>query len=190
MCFADKTKIICNPITKVFGYIEKIKNLEIVKYYKLNEYSRIIEKKVVLFKKYMALLSDVKNKNKKNRVELVVKNLEEKIRNKSVNDEYYKINQVFVHLKKWIYATERKAVLFRLSNSMFQFIFADESEIRLKISKSSKIGFYINRKGKKEEEFSLWTVTKTQSENTDFIQRYNYVKNELIKLAKKEIYNK
>ena len=164
--FNDNTKIILNPNTNMFYYIERAiidNKKEIINSYNLNNYPDIIKKKVILlehFKKYLFNVNNNKN-----------------IRTNKMNENDNK-NEPFTYVKKWYKAED--CIYFRLTNKIFQFIFNDKTEII--ISSPNKIVIYEDN-NKSRNIFHLSTAM--ESSNKEMVKKLEYAKKLLLNLLNK-----
>ena len=172
--FNDSSKIILDPKTSNFNYIERRMSdkQEIAYSHTLSEYPKELQKKVTLlqhFRSYLegdstnagglATSSEIKNFDNKN-----TNNEEAKIGDDSIK----KINN-YVYVKKWM--RTRHAIMFRLSNRIVQVCFQDHTEIIL--SSESRIVTYVN---KKAERLTYPLGSALESNNTEMTKRLKYTK--------------
>ena len=154
--FNDNSKIILNPTTKQFYYIERRANdnQEIINSHYIDNFPKDLQNKV-------AILNHFKNfiEGQSNPVQLQQSN-EKKGEAKD--------NQ-FTYVKKWI--KTRHAIIFRLSNKFCQVCFQDKTEIILSSERS--IVTYVNKKG---ERMTYTLVTALEMGNYEMTKRINYTK--------------
>jgi len=156
--FNDATKIILNPNTNMFYYIEKeiVDNKkEILNTYNLNNYPNVLKKKVILlehFKNY--LLNENKNENI--------------IKTKKINENNNE-NEPFTYVRKWL--RTRHSFVFRLSNKVIQFIFNDKTEIIL--NSGEKLVVYVDKNNSR----SIFPLSSAlENSNKEMVKRLDYAK--------------
>ena len=167
--FIDRSKIILDPETKIFFYIDK-KNTDmketIVKH-KIDDYPKELEKKVVLLKHFKMYLEEDNNK-------INVKDEKAQQNENQINEEKEIDVKPFTYVKNWTMTT--RAVMFRLSNKVVHLCFKDHTEVIL--TSESNIVTYVNRK----QERSTYLLNKNNVENLDYemVIRLNYTRELLI----------
>ena len=168
--FNDSSKIILNPKTKWFFYIERrvSDKQEIISSYNMDDYPKELQKKVTLlnhFKNYLegetnpnepSTGSDDQNTNGENKGE-------------NQNNEPEKKDKPFTYVKKWM--RTRHAIMFRLSNKIVQVCFQDKTEIIL--SSESRVVTYCNKKG---ERMTYPLSTALEMSNYEMTKRLKYTK--------------
>ena len=170
--FIDNSKIILNPESKIFFYIDKRKPdmKETISKHKIDDYPKELERKVVLLEHFkMYLEEDNNKKNVKN--EISQQNKINKIEEKEIEEK------PFTYVKNWT-ITEH-AIMFRLSNKVVQLCFLDHTEILL--TSESKIVTYVN----KNQERTTYLLSKNV-ENFDYemVIRIKYTRQLLIHILK------
>jgi len=156
--FNDSSKIVLDPKTNNFNYIERRQSdkQEIINTYSILDYPKDLLKKVTLlqhFKNYLEgdkkiIDDDSKQEDEKNK----------KLCTRS-----------FVYVKKWL--RTRHALMFRLSNKIVQVCFQDHTEIIL--SSESRVVTYVN---KKEERTTYPLSSALESNNNEMTKRLKYTK--------------
>ena len=170
--FNDATKIILNPNTNIFYYLEREiidDKKEILNSYNLNNYPNVIKKKVILlehFKNY--LLNETKN--------------EDIIKTKKMNENNNE-NEPFTYVKKW--TRTKHSVFFILPNKKVQFIFNDKTELIL--SSGEKLVVYVD-KNKSRSFFHFSSAM--ESSNKEMVKRLDYAKQILEYMLNKNKENK
>ena len=169
--FNDSSKIILNPNSKKFFYIERrvSDKQEIISSYNMDDYPKELQKKVTLlnhFKNYLegetnpnepSTGSDDQNTNGGNNGE------------NQNNNEPDKKDKPFTYVKKWM--RTRHAIMFRLSNKIVQVCFQDKTEIIL--SSESRVVTYCNKKG---ERMTYPLSTALEMSNYEMTKRLKYTK--------------
>ena len=169
--FNDSSKIILNPNTKDFFYIERKgpERQEVVNIHNLDNYPKDLQKKVTLlqhFKNYLdgdnnnASTNDKKDENDES-------NKDEKT--KKEQNEKELAEKPYTYVKKWM--RTRHAIMFRLSNKIVQVCFQDHTEIIL--SSESRIVTYVNKKG---ERSTYPLSTALENSNFEMTKRLKYTK--------------
>ena len=170
--FNDSSKIILNPETKVFFYIERRSpdRQEVIVTHTLDYYPKeTLQKKVTLlqhFKNYLegdnSTSSKIEDKDKEKEDPA-----EEKDKNKEKDKEIGE--KPFTYVKKWM--RTRHAIMFRLSNKIVQVCFQDHTEIIL--SSESRIVTYVNKKGER----STYPLSSAlENSNYEMTKRLKYTK--------------
>ncbi|KAL4460257.1 hypothetical protein ABPG74_000008 [Tetrahymena malaccensis] len=156
--FNDSTKIILNPKTGKFDYIERnsANKQDFGSEYSIQEYPQSIQKKLTLLQHFRSFLEgDDKKQDPSEKAQQVEASSESKSSK--------------IYVKKWL--RTKNAILFRLSNKVVQVIFQDTSEIIL--SSELRAVTYVNRK-KERETFPLSTAMESQ--NKEMSKRLTYTK--------------
>ena len=137
--FKDNTKIIFNPETNQFFYLERIidKN-EKVPSYNIKDCPKLLSKKVTLLNK---LKNDLESKAKI--IFLDVRPNLVKANNQNLEKE--RNDKPFTHIKKWMKTSN--AIAFRLSNNIIHICFKDNIQVIYLIK--NQIVFYYNKDGEK-----------------------------------------
>ena len=150
--FNDSSKIILNPKTNQFFYIERRESdkQEIINTYNIDDYPKELQKKVTL-------LIDFKNY------------LEEGENNDEKQEENEIKNEPFPYVKKWV--RTRHSMAFKLSNKSFQVCFQDKTEIML--SSETKTATYSNKKG---EKINYPLNDALEISNNEMVKRLKYAK--------------
>ena len=145
--FNDSSKIILNPTTKQFYYIERRASdkQEIINSHYIDDFPKDLQKKVTLlnhFKNYLEGESNPVESQQSNeeKGEANQEN-EDKDKDKDKKDK----DKPFTYVKKWM--RTRHAIMFRLSNKIVQVCFQDKTEIIL--SSESRVVTYVNKKGER-----------------------------------------
>ena len=172
--FNDSSKIILNPTTSEFNYIERrvSDKQEIYSSYLLTDFPKELNKKVTLLQHFKSYLEGDKPESSEN------KNVNEQAPNQEVKPENTNTPAVqsdqkalngYVYVKKWM--RTRHAIMFRLSNKIVQVCFQDHTEIIL--SSESRVVTYANKKG---ERLSYPLSTALESNNYEMTKRLKYTK--------------
>ena len=150
--FNDSTKIILNPKTSEFFYLERKESDkdEIVNNYKIEDYPSELQEKVSLLYKFTNYLEEGNDSNEVNEIK----------------------EKPFPYVKKWM--RTRHAIMFKLSNKIIQVCFQDKTEIIL--SSQDKVVTYCNKKG---EKVSYPLKTALKMENYEMVKRLKYTKDML-----------
>ena len=161
--FNDSSKIILNPTTNEFFYIERrvSDKQEIINSHKMDDYPKELQKKVTLLNHFKNYLEGESNpptdpQPKDPPSEEVVKDDDEK-------------KKPFTYVKKWM--RTRHAIMFRLSNKIVQVCFQDKTEIIL--SSESRVVTYCNKKG---ERMTYPLSTALEMSNYEMTKRLKYTK--------------
>jgi len=171
--FNDSSKIILNPTTNVFNYIERRMSdkQELISTYTMNDYPKELQKKVTLlhhFKNYLeGENSSNDNQTPSNANNNEGENKEEKDEDKDKDKE--KDKKPFTYVKKWM--RTRHAIMFRLSNKIVQVCFQDKTEIIL--SSESRVVTYANKRG---ERTTYPLSTALEMSNYEMTKRLKYTK--------------
>ena len=166
--FKDNSKIIFNPETKIFFFIEKrsFDKKEIIVKHKIDDYPKELEKKVKIlemFKSYLESFND--NKNEKDKQNINNKNEEKEIEERP-----------YIYIKK--YTKTIRVRMFILSNKIVQFRFrGDHTEI---IIMGENMSFtYVNKKGER----STYPLCKAlENFDDEMSERLKYAKGVLTHL--------
>ena len=171
--FNDSSKIILNPDTQVFFYIERkgTDRQEVIVTHKMNDYPPELKKKVTLLQHFKNYLEGDNTNSNKNEEKDKDKEKEEKTEENNKNEEKEKElgEKPFTYVKKWM--RTRHAIMFRLSNKIVQVCFQDHTEIIL--SSESRIVTYVNKKG---ERSTYPLSTALENSNYEMTKRLKYTK--------------
>ena len=167
--FNDSSKIILNPETKVFFYIERRSpdRQEVIVTHTMDDYPKeTLQKKVTLlqhFKNYLEGDNTTSSKNEDKDKEKEETEEKEKEKDKEIGEK------PFTYVKKWM--RTRHAIMFRLSNKIVQVCFQDHTEIIL--SSESRIVTYVNKKGDR----STYPLSSAlENSNYEMTKRLKYTK--------------
>ena len=169
--FNDSSKIILNPKTKWFFYIERrvSDKQEIISSYNMDEYPKELQKKVTLLNHFKNYLEGETNPNDTQpSTDSENKNGENNGENQN-NNEPDKKDKPFTYVKKWM--RTRHAIMFRLSNKIVQVCFQDKTEIIL--SSESRVVTYCNKKG---DRMTYPLSTALEMSNYEITKRLKYTK--------------
>jgi len=160
--FNDSSKIILNPTTNEFFYIERrvSDKQEIINSHKMDDYPKELQKKVTLlnhFKNYLEGESNPSNDQTD----------KEPPQGEPKDDDEKK--KPYTYVKKWM--RTRHAIMFRLSNKIVQVCFQDKTEIIL--SSESRVVTYCNKKG---ERMTYPLSTALEMSNYEMTKRLKYTK--------------
>jgi len=147
--FNDSSKIILNPKTKWFFYIERrvSDKQEIISSYNMDDYPKDLQKKVTLLNHFKNYLEGETNPSEPSTgTEGENTNGGNNGENQN-NNEPDKKDKPFTYVKKWM--RTRHAIMFRLSNKIVQVCFQDKTEIIL--SSESRVVTYCNKKTRKDD---------------------------------------
>ena len=136
VCFNDKTKIILNPETNDFIYIEKIDGDKIINKYNMEDYPKRIHKKMILLNLFKSMFE--RNEKSNNLFQSAANKLKKEKEENKNNKE-----NKFIYVKK--YYISGHAYIFHLSDNNFHVCFKDKSEIFL--SRKNLSFAYANKKG-------------------------------------------
>ena len=169
--FNDSSKIILNPKTKWFFYIERrvSDKQEIISSYNMDDYPKDLQKKVTLlnhFKNYLEGETNPSEPSTGNEGENTNGGNNGENQN---NNEPDKKDKPFTYVKKWM--RTRHAIMFRLSNKIVQVCFQDKTEIIL--SSESRVVTYCNKKG---ERMTYPLSTALEMSNYEMTKRLKYTK--------------
>ena len=168
--FNDSSKIILNPNTNKFYYIERrtTDKQEVIVSHNLTDYPPELKKKVTLlqhFKNYLEGENSTSNKTDKEDEPKEKEGEETKKDEKDTGE----ILKPFTYVKKWM--RTRHAIMFRLSNKIVQVCFQDHTEIIL--SSESRVVTYANKKG---ERTTYPLSTALENSNYEMTKRLKYTK--------------
>ena len=167
--FNDSSKIILNPNTKIFFYIERrvTDKQEVIVSHNIDNYPSDLKKKVTLLQHFKNYLEGENSSNNNANSEKE----EPKEGEPSKNEEKEKEigEKPFTYVKKWM--RTRHAIMFRLSNKIVQVCFQDHTEIIL--SSESRIVTYVNKRG---ERSTYPLSTALENSNYEMTKRLKYTK--------------
>ena len=168
--FNDSSKIILNPTTKVFFYIERrvSDKQEIITSHTMDEYPKELQKKVTLLNHFKNYLEGETNSSETQTTTSQENNNGEN-NSENQNKEQEKDKKPFTYVKKWM--RTRHAIMFRLSNKIVQVCFQDKTEIIL--SSESRVVTYCNKKG---ERMTYPLSTALEMSNYEMTKRLKYTK--------------
>ena len=170
--FNDSSKIILNPETKVFFYIERRSpdRQEVIVTHKIDDYPKDLQKKVTLLQHFKNYLEGDNNNNKTDDKDKDKERDEENNENNKNEEKEKEIGEKpFTYVKKWM--RTRHAIMFRLSNKIVQVCFQDHTEIIL--SSESRIVTYVNKKGDR----STYPLSRAlENSNYEMTKRLKYTK--------------
>ena len=166
--FNDSSKIILNPNTNKFNYIERRPSdkQELISTYSMNDYPKELQKKVTLLHHFKNYLEGENNNNEQQNPSNGDNNEGE---NKDEVKDKDKEKKPFTYVKKWM--RTRHAIMFRLSNKIVQVCFQDKTEIIL--SSESRVVTYANKRG---ERTTYPLMTALQMSNYEMTKRLKYTK--------------
>lgn len=168
--FNDSSKIILNPITQMFNYIERRSSdkQEIISQHSLSEYPKELQKKVTLLQHFKGYLDGDNNTNNN-----VINNFNSVNINSPTQEQLTEENAKkatnMIYVKKWM--RTKHAIMFRLSNKIVQVCFQDQTEIIL--SSESRVVTYVNKKG---ERLTFPLSNALESNNSEMTKRLKYTK--------------
>ena len=170
--FNDSSKIILNPETKKFFYIERRSpdRQEVIVTHSMDDYPKELQKKVTLLQHFKNYLEG-DNSSSSSKTDDKDKDKEEKNGENNKNEEKEKEigEKPFTYVKKWM--RTRHAIMFRLSNKIVQVCFQDHTEIIL--SSESRIVTYVNKKGDR----STYPLSSAlENSNYEMTKRLKYTK--------------
>ena len=168
--FNDSSKIILNPTTKWFFYIERrvSDKQEIITSYSMDDYPKELQKKVTLLNHFKNYLEGETNSSETQTTTSQENNNGEN-NSENQNKEQEKDKKPFTYVKKWM--RTRHAIMFRLSNKIVQVCFQDKTEIIL--SSESRVVTYCNKKG---ERMTYPLSTALEMSNYEMTKRLKYTK--------------
>ena len=167
--FNDSSKIILNPETNKFFYIERRTSdrTEVIQTHSMNDFPKDLQKKVTLlqhFKNYLEGENPTPSKTEDKTDQKTDENTKKTEDNKDETSE-----KPFTYVKKWM--RTRHAIMFRLSNKIVQVCFQDHTEIIL--SSESRIVTYVNKKGER----STYPLSSAlENSNYEMTKRLKYTK--------------
>ena len=167
--FNDSSKIILNPETNKFFYIERRTSdrTEVIQTHTMNDFPKDLQKKVTLlqhFKNYLEGENPTPSKTEDKPDQKTDENTKKTEDNKDETSE-----KPFTYVKKWM--RTRHAIMFRLSNKIVQVCFQDHTEIIL--SSESRIVTYVNKKGER----STYPLSSAlENSNYEMTKRLKYTK--------------
>ena len=172
--FNDSSKIILNPKTNVFNYIERrmTDKQEIISTHTMSEYPKELQKKVTLlhhFKNYLEGESNSNDQQEQTNANDQENENAEKDGDKDKDKDKEKKDKPFTYVKKWM--RTRHAIMFRLSNKIVQVCFQDKTEIIL--SSESRVVTYANKRG---ERTTYPLNTALEMSNYEMTKRLKYTK--------------
>ena len=170
--FNDSSKIILNPNTNIFFYIERRTSdrQEVIVSHSMTDYPKELQKKVTLlqhFKNYLEGENNGGTTPNPGTNEKEDANKDEN--NKKDEKEKETQDKPFTYVKKWM--RTRHAIMFRLSNKIVQVCFQDHTEIIL--SSESRIVTYVN---KKAERSTYPLSSALENSNYEMTKRLKYTK--------------
>ena len=172
--FNDSSKIILNPKTNVFNYIERrmTDKQEIISTHTMSEYPKELQKKVTLLHHFKNYLEGESNSNDQqeqtNANDQENENAEKDgDKDKDKDKDKEKKDKPFTYVKKWM--RTRHAIMFRLSNKIVQVCFQDKTEIIL--SSESRVVTYANKRG---ERTTYPLSTALEMSNYEMTKRLKY----------------
>ena len=168
--FNDSSKIIFNPKTSEFNYIERrvSDKQEVISSHTLTEYPKELQKKVTLLQHFKNYLEGETNNEQNNNNNENTEN-KESTNDEKKDDKEANKQKPFTYVKKWM--RTRHAIMFRLSNKVVQVCFQDHTEIIL--SSESRVVTYANKKG---ERSTYPLSTALESNNYEMTKRLKYTK--------------
>ena len=170
--FNDSSKIILNPATSQFNYIERrmTDKQEIISTHSMNDYPKELQKKVTLlhhFKNYLEGDNNTNDQQTPSNNQEEGENKDDKDKDKEKDKE--KKDKPFTYVKKWM--RTRHAIMFRLSNKIVQVCFQDKTEIIL--SSESRVVTYANKRG---DRTTYPLSTALEMSNYEMTKRLKYTK--------------
>ena len=169
--FNDSSKIILNPTTSQFNYIERrmTDKQEIVSTYNMNDYPKDLQKKVTLLHHFKNYLEGDSNSSEQQTQSNTNQEENENKEDKDKEKDKEKKDKPFTYVKKWM--RTRHAIMFRLSNKIVQVCFQDKTEIIL--SSESRVVTYANKRG---ERTTYPLSTALEMSNYEMTKRLKYTK--------------
>ena len=169
--FNDSSKIILNPTTKQFFYIERRASdkQEIIASHYMDDFPKDLQKKVTLlnhFKNYLEGENPAEAQPTSSENGEANGENDKKVEDK---DKEKDKDKPFTYVKKWM--RTRHAIMFRLSNKIVQVCFQDKTEIIL--SSESRVVTYVNKKG---ERVTYPLITALEMANYEMTKRLKYTK--------------
>ena len=169
--FNDSSKIILNPNTQQFFYIERrvSDKQEIINSHTMDNYPKELQKKVTLLNHFKNYLEGESGSNEPSSNTPGQENNDENKEKDDKKDQAVSNDKPFTYVKKWM--RTRHAIMFRLSNKIVQVCFQDKTEIIL--SSESRVGTYCNKKG---ERMTYPLSTALEMSNYEMTKRLKYTK--------------
>ena len=168
--FNDSSKIILNPETNVFFYIERRTSdrQEVIQTHKMSDFPKELQKKVTLLQHFKNYLEG-ENPGPSKAEEKPAPSSEDTTKKSEENNQNETTEKPFTYVKKWM--RTRHAIMFRLSNKIVQVCFQDHTEIIL--SSESRIVTYVNKKGER----STYPLSSAlENSNYEMTKRLKYTK--------------
>ena len=169
--FNDSSKIILNPNTNYFFYIERrtTDKQEVIVSHYMNDYPPELKKKVTLLQHFKNYLEGESSNSSNTNTEKDKEAPKEDDSAKKEENQKELNEKPFTYVKKWM--RTRHAIMFRLSNKIVQVCFQDHTEIIL--SSESRIVTYVNKKG---ERSTYPLSTALENSNFEMTKRLKYTK--------------
>ena len=169
--FNDSSKIILNPNTQQFFYIERrvSDKQEIINSHTMDNYPKELQKKVTLLNHFKNYLEGESGSNEPSSNTPGKENNDENKEKDDKKDQAVSNDKPFTYVKKWM--RTRHAIMFRLSNKIVQVCFQDKTEIIL--SSESRVVTYCNKKG---ERMTYPLSTALEMSNYEMTKRLKYTK--------------
>ena len=169
--FNDSSKIILNPTTNQFNYIERrmTDKQEIISTHTMNEYPKELQKKVTLLHHFKNYLEGDNNNDQQTQSNTNQQEEGDTKEDKDKDKDKDKKDKPFTYVKKWM--RTRHAIMFRLSNKIVQVCFQDKTEIIL--SSESRVVTYANKRG---ERTTYPLSTALEMSNYEMTKRLKYTK--------------
>jgi polo-like kinase 1 len=169
--FNDSSKIILNPYTNYFFYIERrtTDKQEVIVSHYMNDYPPELKKKVTLLQHFKNYLEGENSNSNNTNSEKEKEAPKEDDSTKKEENQKELSEKPFTYVKKWM--RTRHAIMFRLSNKIVQVCFQDHTEIIL--SSESRIVTYVN---KKAERSTYPLSTALENSNYEMTKRLKYTK--------------
>ena len=164
--FNDSSKIILNPETNAFFYIERRSSdrQEVIVTHTMDNYPKELQKKVTLLQHFKNYLEGENNNRNDVKDEPKAESNKNEEKEKEIEEK-----KPFTYVKKWM--RTRHAIMFRLSNKIVQVCFQDHTEIIL--SSESRIVTYVNKKGER----STYPLNSAlENSNYEMTKRLKYTK--------------
>ena len=168
--FNDSSKIILNPNTNTFNYIERRMSdkQEIISTHTMSDFPKELQKKVTLLHHFKNYLEGENNSSEQQTQSSSNKESEGENKDEKDKDKEKK-DKPFTYVKKWM--RTRHAIMFRLSNKIVQVCFQDKTEIIL--SSESRVVTYANKRG---ERTTYPLSTALEMSNYEMTKRLKYTK--------------
>ena len=169
--FNDSSKIILNPNTNQFNYIERrvTDKQEIITTHTMNDYPKDLQKKVTLLHHFKNYLEGDNNNDQQTQSNTNQQEEGDTKEDKDKEKDKDKKDKPFTYVKKWM--RTRHAIMFRLSNKIVQVCFQDKTEIIL--SSESRVVTYANKRG---ERTTYPLSTALEMSNYEMTKRLKYTK--------------